>query len=72
MTMEVGFADYRKLIVSLLRKLDLVELAEVYALAKSRAAYRNNSRGQRACDKCGTLYRGPGVYCSHRCALADR
>ena len=26
---------------------------------------------ERACDKCGKLYRGPAVYCSLECAIAD-
>jgi hypothetical protein len=35
------------------------------------AAYRDGSCSERACDCCGALYRGPAVYCSLTCALAD-
>jgi RecJ-like exonuclease len=39
--------------------------------ARPAAAYRDPQFPERACDKCGELYRGPAVYCSLRCALAD-
>lgn len=35
------------------------------------APYRDDDCDERACDRCGTRYRGPGVYCCRRCALAD-
>lgn len=34
-------------------------------------AYRDDRFPERACDRCGKLYRGPAVYCSLTCALAD-
>jgi hypothetical protein len=36
-----------------------------------RAAYRDSSFNERECDHCGERYRGPAVYCSLTCALAD-
>jgi hypothetical protein len=39
--------------------------------ARVRAAYRNDNFVERACDCCGRLYRGPAVYCSLDCTLAD-
>jgi hypothetical protein len=39
--------------------------------AFARAAYRNDSFPARLCDHCGTPYRGPAVYCSLECAVAD-
>lgn len=38
---------------------------------EAAAAYRDASHPARACDHCRRLYRGPAVYCSLRCALAD-
>lgn len=35
------------------------------------AAYRDDTYEERACDRCGAPYRGPAVYCSFSCALAD-
>lgn len=35
-------------------------------------AYRDPSLPERACDYCGKTYRGPAVYCSLECALADQ
>jgi len=35
------------------------------------AAYRDASFAPRVCDCCGQVYRGPAVYCSLACALAD-
>ena len=35
------------------------------------AAYRDEKYPERACDCCGKLYRGPAVYCSLACAVAD-
>jgi len=37
----------------------------------AEASYRDDTFEPRKCDKCGELYRGPAVYCSMRCALAD-
>jgi hypothetical protein len=39
--------------------------------AFARAAYRDDSFPARLCDHCGTPYRGPAVYCSLTCAIAD-
>ena len=36
----------------------------------SPEAYCDESFGERACDFCGRLYRGPAVYCSLECAMA--
>jgi hypothetical protein len=35
------------------------------------AAYQDPSFPERVCDHCGQSYRGPAVYCSFPCALAD-
>lgn len=38
----------------------------------SRASlYIDASYEPRACDRCGCSYRGPAVYCSLECAMAD-
>lgn len=34
-------------------------------------AYRDDAFPERLCDFCGTLYRGPAVYCSLECATED-
>jgi hypothetical protein len=34
-------------------------------------AYRDVRLEERVCDRCGKPYRGPAVYCSLACALAD-
>jgi hypothetical protein len=39
--------------------------------AFARATYRDDSFPARLCDHCGTPYRGPAVYCSLECAVAD-
>jgi hypothetical protein len=39
--------------------------------AFARAAYRDDSYQERSCDRCGVIYRGPAVYCSLTCAIAD-
>lgn len=41
------------------------------ATAFARAAYQDDSCPERACDRCGKVYRGPAVYCSLECALED-
>jgi hypothetical protein len=41
------------------------------ATAFARAAYRDDHFPERNCDRCGKPYRGPAVYCSLDCALAD-
>ena len=33
--------------------------------------YQDDGFPERACDRCGQLYRGPAVYCSLKCAIAD-
>jgi hypothetical protein len=37
----------------------------------ARASYRDDSCSPRACDNCNRTYRGPAVYCSFECAIAD-
>ena len=34
-------------------------------------AYNDDSFAPRRCDRCQTEYRGPAVYCSLECAIAD-
>jgi hypothetical protein len=34
-------------------------------------AYRDDRFAERGCDRCGKAYRGPAIYCSLECALAD-
>lgn len=41
------------------------------ATAFARAAYRDDTFHPRDCDRCGQSYRGPAVYCSFECAIAD-
>lgn len=41
------------------------------ATAFARSAYRNDSFPRRYCDYCDAIYRGPAVYCSLECAVAD-
>lgn len=36
-----------------------------------RELYEDVSYPARECDHCGKTYRGPAVYCSLECALAD-
>lgn len=36
-----------------------------------RDAYKDHTYPERPCDYCAKLYRGPAVYCSLKCALAD-
>ena len=37
----------------------------------ARASYRDDGFAERPCDHCGKPYRGPAVYCSLECAIAD-
>jgi hypothetical protein len=41
------------------------------ATAFARASYHDESYPDRTCDGCGKHYRGPAVYCSFECAVAD-
>lgn len=41
------------------------------ATAFARSSYHNDDYPERLCDRCGKTYRGPAVYCSLECALAD-
>lgn len=34
-------------------------------------SYQDGSFPERECDRCGKPYRGPAVYCSLECAVAD-
>jgi hypothetical protein len=38
---------------------------------RARAAYQDDNYPPRPCDHCRLEYRGPAVYCSLECALAD-
>ena len=40
-------------------------------VAKVFKPYVDNRFSERPCDRCGKPYRGPAVYCSLTCALAD-
>lgn len=44
---------------------------DAQTLAPARDSYRDDSAPRRACDRCGMFYRGPAVYCSLKCAIAD-
>ena len=55
---------------SLLARLDEGELQDVERMVRARAAYRDDSYPERACDYCARVYRGPAVYCSLRCTQA--
>lgn len=39
--------------------------------AADEAKYRDASHDERPCDRCHRPYRGPSLYCSLACALAD-
>lgn len=41
------------------------------ATSFARASYRDDRYPSRLCDFCGNEYRGPAVYCSLECAMAD-
>jgi hypothetical protein len=46
--------------------------AGIQVVSEARdAPYRDATFPERPCNHCGTPYRGPAVYCSHRCAVAD-
>jgi hypothetical protein len=40
-------------------------------LERAKKSYHNDTYKERACDKCGTMYQGPAVYCSLKCAVDD-
>ena len=46
-------------------------LDEPFESVPAAKAYRDARYPERACDRCGGLYRGPAVYCSLDCAVAD-
>jgi hypothetical protein len=46
---------------------DLLEASKAIA----PDAYVDNAFPERPCDRCGKPYRGPALYCSLTCALAD-
>jgi hypothetical protein len=46
-------------------------LCGVSAPVDPKQAYRDDSYPSRNCDYCGLRYRGPAVYCSIECAIAD-
>lgn len=43
----------------------------VASCCDTAGSYRDDVYPERLCDHCGTLYRGPAVYCSLDCALRD-
>lgn len=64
---EKGLDEAERFVTSLLPPLP----ERTTALA--RASYRDDSYSPRLCDNpdCERLYRGPAVYCSLECAVAD-
>jgi hypothetical protein len=48
------------------------ELTFAAFFERPKNLYRNDAFPERACDYCGTMYRGPAVYCSFECASHDR
>jgi hypothetical protein len=52
-------------------KLNEEELNDVRGMVRARAAYRDDSAGERICLYCNQPYRGEALYCCLRCALAD-
>lgn len=52
-------------------RLDDVELDTIFGMVRARALYRDANCPERLCDNCHKKYRGPALYCSHRCATAD-
>jgi hypothetical protein len=48
-----------------------IERSQARIGAILEASYRDDTFPERLCDRCGTLYRGPAVYCSLQCALDD-
>lgn len=51
---------------------DLIDYEyEAAARRNAEAAYHDDGYPERDCDRCGRPYRGPAVYCSLRCAIAD-
>lgn len=61
----------RRVSALLMHIVDLQELAEIHAIVRARAMYHDDTQPERGCDHCAKTYRGPAVYCSLRCALAD-
>lgn len=49
----------------------LIAFDEAASRVRAEAAYQDDSFEPRICDRCGREYRGPAVYCSLACALAD-
>lgn len=48
-----------------------VEARTLQAWLRPRIGYENTAFAERRCDWCSQWYRGPAVYCSLKCALAD-
>jgi hypothetical protein len=44
---------------------------EYIARERAQRAYHDERCLERSCDHCGQPYKGPAVYCSPSCALAD-
>ena len=43
----------------------------VASCCDAAGSYLDDTFPERVCDGCGKLYRGPAVYCSRTCAIAD-
>lgn len=56
---------------ALFGKLSDAEASELLSFVISRAAFRDDTWDERACEHCANPYRGPSVYCCHACATAD-
>ena len=72
--MQAGYepADFALLVGPSWEELPAARQAElVEGSRQSMASYVDASKPERECEYCGRLYRGPAVYCSLQCALAD-
>jgi hypothetical protein len=47
------------------------EALMLLGMVRARTAFQDPAMSERACDRCGKPYRGPSVYCSLDCAVAD-
>ena len=65
---EYGEAHWRELIGVIIQRIGVKRFREI---ADAAQTYHDDSRPERACHHCGKPYRGPAVYCSLQCAIAD-
>lgn len=49
----------------------LIDRIHAQTAAAPADPYRDDAFAERPCDRCGEVYRGPSVYCSFGCAVAD-